>query len=320
MVDLLSGLNGLQLNDLIANNGANALSTLGRSGDSVTANGLGQVAHIDVLKLNDSYLTRLLGATELASVDGIKATANVSLDGVSAAKQSANGSLLDVKVLGHSLSSLTGGKLALDDILPAGTSCTINIPGTSTCKGVTLSIPPAEVSALLGQIQTATSQTLPTLPTLLTVTLTRGAGVVDQSNSTKFGRADITVLQITSNINCDAVSKVATALQPVQSTLASTLDLHLAACGVGVTDTPAAPAGANKANVAPTYATGNQPLVNVALGTAHAEVNLTSGSTPDTFVGGPVPPTTGNDLLILAGIALAALAGGVALQARKARA
>jgi len=318
VIDVLGGLDGVQLNDIIGNNGANALSTLGRSNDAVVANGIGQVAHVSVLKLNDSLLTQILGANELASVDGIKATANVSLDGVNAAKQSANGTLLDVKVLGKSLGSYVpaaAGTVSLDQILPAGTSCTINVPGVSTCHGIQLNVVPAQVSALLGQVQTTVGQAL---PTLLTVTLTRGAGVVDQSNSLKYGRADITVLQVTSNINCDAVSQLTSALHTAQSTLAGALNLHLAACGLGVTDSNAA--AARKANTAvATNATGNAPLVNVSLGVAHAEVNLTAGSN-STNIPGPVPPTTGNDLLILAGVALAAVAGGIALQVRKARA
>ena len=329
VLDLLSGMNGLVLNDIVGNNGANALSTLGRSNDAVVANGLGQVAHVSVLKINGGALATLLSGvgsgvvpTELVSVDGIKATANVSLDGASAPKQSANGTLVDIKVLGKSLSDLSGGKVALDDILKPGTSCSINIPGKSTCNGIDLI---TQAGALLDSVQALSPQALPALPTLLSVTLTRGAGVVDQSNNVKYGRADITVLQVTSTINCDTVSKLTDVLGANKAiltdqlkSLAQTLDLNVAACGLGVTDAPAASAANRaKASVA-TNATGNQPLVNVALGVAHAEVNLDSASI--TTVGGPVPPTTGNDLLILAGVALAAVAGGIALQVRKARA
>ena len=345
IIDLLSGLNGLQLNDIIGNNGDNALSTLGRSQDAVVANGIGQVAHVDVLKLKGGMLADLLTnnvpsavtsnvpggplafPTSLVSVDGIKATANVSLDGANAPKQSANGTLLDVKVLGRSLSSLTPGQLALDNILGAGTSCTINIPGKSTCRGIDLNFTPAMVSSQLDDIQTKTGQAI---PTLLTVNLTRGAGVVDPTNNVKYGRADITVLQVTSNVNCGAVSQLTNALGAASSTLtgaekqlAGELNLHLAACGLGITDGAANPAAAHTATAkAKPNATsaGVAPLVNVSLGVAHAEVNLTSAVSTTTNIPGTLPPTTGNDLLILAGVALAAVAGGIALQVRKARA
>ncbi|GAC1327597.1 MAG: hypothetical protein NVSMB17_01870 [Candidatus Dormibacteria bacterium] len=319
-IDLLGGLNGLQLNDLVGNNGANALSTVGRTADAVTANGIGQVAHVDVVKINDPTLKSLLGS-ELLSVDGIKATASVTLDGVNPARQTTSGTLLDVKVAGHSLTELTAGKVALDDILPAGTSCTINVPGASTCHGIQLVVPPAQVSDALGTLQGALGTNI-AVPTLVNVTLTRGIGVVDQANSAKYGRADIAVLQATSDINCDAVSKLAGMLQSTQSLLASNLNLHLAACGLGITDaSPNAAPAARKSNASvATNATGNVHLINVSLGVAHADLSLDKASDFTHVTPGPVPPTTGNDLLILAAVALAAVAGGVALQVRKARA
>ncbi|HEY8740467.1 MAG TPA: hypothetical protein VIN56_07740 [Candidatus Dormibacteraeota bacterium] len=326
LIDTLNGIAGLQLNDIVGNNGANAVSGLSRTGDSVTANGLGQVAHVDVVKINDPILKGLLG-TELASIDGIKAATTVTLDGVHPAQQSANGTLLDVKLLGHSLTyyaAQAGQTVALDDILPPGTSCTVNVPGPSTCHGIKLNIVPSAVSGTLQTLEDTLNAAGAGLQPLLTVNLTRGLGVVDQSGSTKYGRADITVLQVNTDINCATVQQVAALVSGVQSTLASTLDLHLAACGLGVTDTPAA-AGAHSAGVpaagARAAAAGNVHLVSLNLGVAHSEVNLTPGSVPGNPVtSGPLTPNTGNDLLILAGLAVAAMAAGLGLQAWRARA
>ena len=319
----LSGIDGLQLNDIVGNNGANALSSLNRTGSVVTASGLGAVAHVDVVKINEPTLKSLLGADELASVDGIKAAANVSLDGVHPATQSANGTLVDVKLLGRSLSSYVPaqfGTVSLDNLLPAGTTCTINIPGASTCNGFQVKVPVANLNA---DLASAVNKLNVPAPTLLTVTLSRGLGVVDQSKSTQYGRADITVLQVTSDINCSALTKVTSLLSSVQSALASKLNLHLAACGLGITD--AAPAAAH-ANAAGTNATspnsvGTAHLVKASFGVAHAELALdTLHNTSDTPTPGPVPPTTGNDLLILAGLSVAAAAAGLGIQAIKARA
>jgi hypothetical protein len=326
---LLGGLDGLQLNDIVGNNGANALSGLSRTDDKVTANGLGNVAHVDVVKVNDPHLKALLGMigaadlTELASIDGVKGTASVTLDGVHPATQSANGSLVDIRLLGRSLSyyaALAGQTVTLDDILPAGTTCQVNIPGTSTCHGIKLLVP---VTGKLAAVNNLTDK----LPTLLNVTLSRGLGVVDQAASTKYGRADITTLQLTTDLNCGAVKPIADALSSVQSSL--DLGLTLAACGVGVGNaSPTALAAARTAGAQQpratdaTVAAAKAHLVSLSLGVAHAEVNLNEGSLPNTPATVPSVPlkNTGNDLLILAGVSLAALAGGVALQARKARA
>jgi hypothetical protein len=324
LIDTLNGIAGLQLNDIVGNNGGNAISSLSRTGDSVTANGLGQVAHVDVVKINDPTLKGLLGE-ELASVDGIKATARVTLDGVHPAQQSANGTLVDVKLLGHSLSyyaARAGQTVALDDILPAGTTCTVNIPGTSTCHGIQLNVVPSAISSQLQGLEDTLTGTLnSTLATagvkpLLTVTLARGLGVVDQSSSAKYGRADITVLQVNTDLNCGTINKVASLLGSAQSALAQTLDLHLAACGLGITDTPAG----NGAAAPRAAAAGTAHLVSLGLGNAHAEVALdtTKGQPSQPTTSGPLTPSTGNDLLILAGMALVAMAAGISLQAWRA--
>ncbi|MDQ6747512.1 MAG: hypothetical protein M3010_05325, partial [Candidatus Dormibacteraeota bacterium] len=333
LVDTLNGLSGLQLNDIVGNNGSNAVSSLSRTGDSVTANGLGQVAHVDVLKINDTHLQQLLGTTELASVDGIKATTAVSLDGVHNANQSANGTLVDVRLLGKSLTTYAaaaGQTVALDDILPPGTTCSIKLPGASTCHGIQLKVVPSAVSAQLQTLEDTLSSAGAGISPLLTVNLTRGLGVVDQSGSARYGRADITVLQVNTDINCATVQQVSGllnratqgALSTAQSTLASALDLHLAACGLGITETPAG-AGAARAHAAAApraAADGNDVhLVSLNLGVAHAEVSLdtnTSGCTTNCDTqSGPLTPTTGNDLLILAGMAVVAMAAGISLQA-----
>ncbi|MGI8608292.1 MAG: hypothetical protein ACR2MY_03540 [Candidatus Dormibacteria bacterium] len=335
----LSGIDGLQLNDIIGNNGANAVSSLKRSGSVVTASGLGEVAHVDVVKINDAQLQGILNtvagrasaepgnALEIASVDGVKATANVSLDGVHPATQSANGSLVDVKVLGRSLKSYAataGQNVSLDDILPAGTTCTVNIPGSSTCHGIALQVPSTK------GLEDALSARGVKVPTLLNVTLTRGLGVVDPSNSTKYGRADITVLQVTSDINCSALNQITSALSGVQSSLASALDLHLAACGLGITPNAApkaAPAavGSNLLSTRTAAAgTGNTVapahLVSASFGVAHAELGLDLLHNVTTTTAGPPPPNTGSDLFILAALAVAVAAAGVGLQVLKNRA
>ena len=326
----LSGIDGLQLNDIIGNNGANAVSSLSRTGDVVTANGIGAVAHVDVVKINDPQLQAILNtvagtlstepgnAMELASVDGIKATANVSLDGVHPATQSANGSLVDVKLLGRSLKSYVpaaAGSVSLDDILPAGTTCTINIPGASTCHGLKVEVPSTQV------LTDALAKQGVSVPSLLTVTLTRGLGVVDASNSTQYGRADITVLQVTSDINCAALSKITSALDSVQSTLSSALNLHVAACGLGLTGGNTAGANALALHTATSPNTaGTAHLVSASFGVAHAEVGLDTLHNTTFTTPGPTPPNTGNDLFLLAGLSVAAAAAGLGLQAWKSRA
>ncbi|MFN2462515.1 MAG: hypothetical protein ABR573_01265 [Candidatus Dormibacteria bacterium] len=332
VIDALSGLNGVSLNSLVADNGANAVSNVsrGKSSPDVTASSVGQVAHVSVLHLNDSLLTQLLVSsgllqgTELVSVDAIKATANVTLG--SHKTQTATGTLGDVKVLGKSLTSyvpsINGKDVSMDALLPEGTTCTINLPGKSSCNNYPLDIVPAAVSDALGSLQSTLGNSIP-VPTLLTVTLRRGAPVYDTSGNDKVGSAAITVLDVAASLNCDAVGKIAGML-PTGSALSSSVDLHFAACGAGLN--PAAQA--NTAGTAHTAGAshamvnkaGTAPLADVAFGVAAADLTLDSSITPSGNPSGPLPPTTGNDVLILAGLALAALAGGVALQVRKARA
>ncbi|MFN2465191.1 MAG: hypothetical protein ABR598_02880 [Candidatus Dormibacteria bacterium] len=344
LVGTLNGLAGLRLNDIVGNNGANALSSISRTGDLVTANGLGQVAHVDVVKINDPRLQSLLGP-ELASVDGIKATTAVSLDGIHSNStpgfQTANGTLVDVKLLGKSLTyyaGLAGQTVSLDDILPPGTDCQIDLPGTSTCHGIQLKVVPSQISAQLQTLEDTLNSAGAGIKPLLTVTLTRGLGVVDHSGSAKFGRADITVLQVNTDINCGTIQQVSGlldgatqgGLSAAQSTLATTLDLHLAACGLGITDTPNMASGA-RAHTAATPAAGAHAtdagkvhLVSLGLGVAHAEVSLdranASCTVNCTTSSGPLTPSTGNDLFILAGMAVVAMAAGVGLQVWRARA
>jgi hypothetical protein len=333
-IGLLDGLNGLSLNDVIGNNGSNAISALKRDGATVTASGGSTVTHVDVVKINNKALQDLLGTvtnrlpgggsvasvSELASIDNIKATAHVTLDGVTTADQHATGSLTDIKLLGRSLESYVNGTsaalpvstgvghLSLDDILPAGSSCTINIPGTSTCHGLPITVPTVPA------VQTALDAA--GVKSLVTVVLTRGIEVLDATASKTHGSASITTLQLTADLNCGAVPSIAHIMPSIP------VALTLSVCGTGVQGAASPLTGAAGANAAAAHTagtTGSVHLVNLAMGVASAQLSTSPTlDNPGCSIGCVLPPNTGNDFLILAALAVAAMAAGVGIQAWKA--
>lgn len=315
ILGLLDGLNGLQLNDIVAAGPANSSSTLQRLG-SVKAAGLSAVADVDVLKVTNPQLASLLktvtghDVTSLAHVGVIKGSASVVLDGTNKAVQQANGQISDIRVLGFTLDQLTGGAVNLDKLLPPGTSCTIAVPGKSTCQGIPLNVP--DVLGLVGGV----TGTVTGGQSLLSINFTRGAGVLDPTANETHGSASITTLEISVDLNCGLVNDLAKSLLG-NTSISAPVNMTLGVCGVGI-NTPTAPTGmVTGAHSGQVLYARNARLVDTALGVATATLSTTPVSTP----GQPLqpPPTTGNNLLILAALGAALVAAGVGVQVWRVR-
>jgi hypothetical protein len=283
---LLSGLvdlDGLQLNDILTNQGDTALATLQRTGNRVSATGHSAVAQISAVKLNAGALSKLVKlvslpefnlGSSLVEVDGISADASAVLDGVHTPQylgSTASGKLATIKVLGKTILG-KGGLANLDDYLPAGTQCTIKVPGSMSCQnGKTLDLvafPDITKGALKG------------LPAL-TITLSRGTYIQEATDSTTHSHAGITTLDVAVDIATGDVL-------------------------AGVV---------NKASLPVTFrAQPNGPLVHLQMGVAAASVDLTNAP-----VHNPRPPQTGNEILPLSILAFALVAAGIGLGVRRMR-
>ena len=329
--DALGVTNGLQLNDLLGTGPSTASSTLSRdlstANGSVSANGLSEVAHVDVLKLTNPILAGLINSvstaaggslpanlanTSLVSVDAIKGVAAVTANGSDPMTESYSGSLLDVSVLGQSLKAIAGqaGAPSLDAILPPGSVCTIQVPGKITCTG----LQNTAVETALGALNSVLGAVPTNLTGLITITLTRGANSTPGLNSGTplSGKASIVTLEVNATVDC---AKVA-AILPV-----GTLNTALNAAGISLC---ANAAGNNAAtsNTRTAHATsapaGSSSLVDVQLGAADSALSLTSAATlPGNCTAGspacPLPPNTGNNMLILAAFGLILAAAGIGI-------
>jgi hypothetical protein len=307
-------INNLQLNDLLGTGPSTALSSTTRDLTSgvVSANGLSQLAHVDVLKLSNPLLAGLLNKltsasggnlpdltnTSLVSLDGVKGTATATADG-STTHETATGQLVDVHVLGQSLKALTGN---LDNILPPGTTCTIQVPGVITCPGLAGGQAAAALSALntvLGNIPTSVAG-------LITITLTRGANVDTAGPDLQHAAASIVTLEVNVAIDCSKVPALAT----IQSLAAQVPLVNMTLCSGG-----SAPAFARTAHVTSAPA-GSSSLVDLQLGQADAAVSLTPA--PANFSGTSTHiPATGNNIWILAAFGLVLAAAGIAINRRR---
>jgi LPXTG-motif cell wall-anchored protein len=322
-------INNLQLNDLLSTGRcvqagldtpcSTALTSLSRdlSTGMVTSNGLSQLAHIDVLKLTNPVLVSLLGQVNSASggqlgdltnasavsLDGVKGTATATADGTTT-HETANGKLVDLKVLGIDLASKTG--LSLDKILPPGTVCTIQVPGTITCPGLGADPALNAINSVLGNI--------PAINGLLTITLTRGANVDSAGPDLTHAAASIVTLEVNAAIDCSKVP----ALSTIQSLAGSVPLVNLSLCSAAAAQGAAAPRQTARATSAPA---GSTSLVDVQLGQADAAVTLTPCVTGDAVC--PVAPlkaripNTGNNMLILAAFGLILAAAGIAINRRR---
>jgi len=208
----LATLNGLTMNDILTTGPATAVGSLQKVSGTVTATGSSQVVNVDAVKLANPVLAGLLKTVTgmdftnkaLVTVDGIRAAANVALDGKAPAVASADGHLVDVMVLGQ--------KITTDTLLPPGTSCTVSIPGKSTCGAI---------AGLPVQIPDTTN---PVLGTLLTLTLTRGAAQIPASNSVTQGAAKIVTLEVSVDLNLSQFAAVAKQLPALPISLGSALN------------------------------------------------------------------------------------------------
>jgi hypothetical protein len=279
------------MNDIVNTGPSTALGTLKRDGDQVKASGYSQVVHLDAVRVNDPALASLLQTVTgqdfsnqaLATVEGIQANADVALDGKSKGVETANGTLARVVVLGHAIDT--------NSVLSPGTSCTVSIPGRSTCGGSLSAINIPDVTG--GAVGS-----------LLTVTLTRGIYSPSANNSPTFGEAKIVTLEVTANLNLPALEKLA-ATVPAAAQVLGLVTGHAGIAGlatVGLGD-------------------GSQPLLDAQFGVAAASVSLNTSQSAINPPGQPAvpPPNTGNDVLPLALLALALLAGGIGMSLRKGR-
>ena len=302
-------INNLQLNDLLGTGPSTALTTTSRdlSAGVVSSNGLSEVDSTQVLKLTNPVLVSLLTALNassganldltksLVSLDVVKGTAAATADG-SSTHQTASGQLVGLKVLGQDLAAKAG--ISLDSLLPPGTVCTIQIPGTITCPGLAGNAAQAAlnaVDAVLGNI--------PALNGLLTITLTRGATVDSAGPDLQHAAASIVTLEVNAAINCSLVPQLSTI-----NGLASQLPLvNLTLCPSAGPNAAAANTRGSRATSAPA---GSTSLVDVQMGQADAAVSLVQGAI---LPGSPTPPNTGNNMLILAAFGLILAAAGIGI-------
>jgi hypothetical protein len=299
----LNVIDTLQLNDILSTTApAVGLSTLARIGDTVNAFGQGNLAHVDLLRLNNPLLLSILqslpGAGNLAglnllTVDGVKGTASTTLDGVNMPVYSGGGQLVDIKILGKNLSDLANG-LSLDAILPPGFSCKIMIPGGTDCPGL-----PA-VDTILGAVKGTP------VDGLITITLTRGILLKAANSSPVYGKSSVVTLAANVSLNCGLLPAVPNVNLPVA---------NISLC-------PAAPANLSATNAAAApraIGTGVRTLVDVQLGQADSMVNLSTtppcaASDPScSQASGTHIPNTGNNMLILAAFGLVLAAAGIAI-------
>ncbi|HEV3232150.1 MAG TPA: hypothetical protein VG245_07835 [Candidatus Dormibacteraeota bacterium] len=302
MRNSMAALNGLQMNDIIGTGPSTALGSIVREGNVVKANGFSQAVRIDAVKLNNPVLAKELNTvlalipanvldtvksttgssldltgSSLVTVEGIKASANVALDGVNQQVAAAEGHLASVSVLGIKV-------LDTDTALAPGTSCTVSLPGKTTCAGSL---------AALNNIPSVPS--LAGIGSLITVTLTRGAAVIPSTNSITSAAAKIVTLEVKVDLNLAAINAI------VNSTgLSQTLG-----------GLPLSLGGA---------ANGTANLADVQLGVASAEASLNPAVTCQVACQPrQIPPSTGNSVLPLAILALALVAAGAGLSVRQAR-
>jgi hypothetical protein len=304
-------INNLQLNDLLATAQPTALTTTSRdlSSGVVSSNALSDVAQVDVLKITNPVLVSLLTALNTASganldltkslisLDTVKGTATATADG-SSTHETANGQLGVLKILGQDVAAKAG--ISLDKLLPPGTVCTIQIPGTITCPGLA----GGAAQAALNAVNTVLGN-IPALNGLLTITLTRGATVDSAGPDLQHASASIVTLEINVAINCSLVPQLSTI-----NGLASQLPLvNLTLCS-GVSGNAVQNARPNaRPNAAPA---GSTTLVDLQMGQADAAVALTPTSGQQSN-NGPVPPNTGNNMLILAAFGLILAAAGIGI-------
>jgi hypothetical protein len=270
----LSALDGLQMNDIISSGAATATGTLQRQGDKVVATGSSTAGRIDAVKLTNKVITDALHTVtgkdfsnmSLVTVDGIAGNASVTLDGHNPANVAADGHLVDVKVLDQVVTT--------DTLLAPGTSCTVSVPGKSTCGaigGAPVSIP---------------DTTNGLVSNLLTITLTRGAAQYASTNSITTGAAKIVTLEVKVDVNLDQVNAVAKQIPALP------LSLPVSLSGKG----------------------GAQTLVDAQLGAASAEASLNPAVACQLGCQTPVrPPSTGNEVLPLAILAIFLVAGAVGI-------
>jgi hypothetical protein len=270
----LSALDGLQMNDIVQSGAATAAGTLQRQGDKVQATGSSQAGRIDAVKMTNPVLANALKQVTgqdftgmaLVTVDGIAANASVVLDGHSPANVAADGHLVDVKVLGHVVST--------DALLAPGTSCTISVPGKSTC------------GAIAGAPVSIPDTTNGLVSNLLTITLTRGAAQFASTNSITTGAAKIVTLEVKVDVNLDQVTAVAKQIPALPLSL------------------PVSLSGKS----------GAQTLLDAQFGAAAAEASLNPAVACQLGCQTPVrPPSTGNEVLPLALLAVFLLAGAVGI-------
>jgi hypothetical protein len=206
----------------------------------------------------------------LVTVDGIRANASVSLDGKNPANAVADGHLVDVKVLGKVVST--------DTLLAPGTSCTISVPGKSTCGNIA------------GAPVTIPDTTNGLVSNLLTVTLTRGAPQYAATNGIATGAAKIVTLEVKVDVNLDQVNAVAKQIPALPLSLPVSLS----------------------------KAAGPQTLVDTQFGVAAAEASINPAVTCQLGCQPAVrPPSTGNNTLPLAILAIALVAGGLGIGVRQ---
>ncbi|MHB8507437.1 MAG: hypothetical protein ACYDGR_02155 [Candidatus Dormibacteria bacterium] len=249
----LANLNGLTMNDILSTGPSTALGSLQRVNDQVQATGSSQVAHVDAVKMVNPVIAGLLKQVTgqdllnqpLVTIDGIRANASVALDGKSAPVTSAAGHLVDVMVLGQ--------KVTTDDLLAPGTSCSISVPGKSTCAGIT-SVIPDTTNGLVSN--------------LLTVTLTRGAAVYPSTNGVTSAAAKIVTLEVAVDLNLSQLSAVTSKLPALPLSLgaaangsARLVDLQLGVAAAELSLNPALTCQINCQPKVTPPSTGNNVLI-----------------------------------------------------------
>ncbi|MHB8507745.1 MAG: hypothetical protein ACYDGR_03750 [Candidatus Dormibacteria bacterium] len=287
----LGALNGMALNDAATVNAASSMASVHPSASGAASGSAMSVMNVSLLTLKNPALVALLkqvtgmdfSGMPTVSIDALRAAASLQMDGINAPIATAEGHFADIKVLGRVVST--------DAILQPGSSCVVSIPGASTCPGV------ATIADATGGV----------VGTLLTVTLARGKAALPTSNTPVSASAAITTLNVSVDINLDALRRLTPGGTPLVNLAqgAGTSRLVNLAAGVAAANLVVTPQSASTTSN-PTVPAAAAPAAPAAQTAACTSPCATLPNTSAAEVGGT------NSLLVLMFWMVAGLFVGVA--------